>query len=95
MIMEKYQFRVDKTVLLLKESIAIEALQYQYTGVDMKLLIVQKKVKMQKSDGNNSTSRLMVGILYNLALSHMSPILEVMHSKKHRVSTLTMIFVHV
>ncbi len=30
--MEKSQWRVDKSVLLLKESIAIETLQYQYTG---------------------------------------------------------------
>ena len=31
-LMEKSQCRVDKSVLLLKESIAIETLQYQYTG---------------------------------------------------------------
>ncbi len=33
---EKSQWRVDKSVLLLKESIAIEALQYQYTGRTIK-----------------------------------------------------------
>ncbi len=33
---EKSQWRVDKSVLLLKESIAIETLQYQYTWRTLK-----------------------------------------------------------
>ncbi len=33
-------------------------------------------------DKQGFRSRLMVGILYNLALSHMSPILEVMQYRK-------------
>ena len=34
--MEKSQWRENKSVLLLKESIAIETLQYQYTGRTLK-----------------------------------------------------------
>ncbi len=34
--MEKSQWRVDKSVLLLKKSIAIETLQCQYTGRTIK-----------------------------------------------------------
>ena len=39
--LEKSQWRVDKLVLLLKESIAIETLQYQYTGRTLKTIRVK------------------------------------------------------
>ncbi len=35
-LVEESQLRMDKSVLLLKESIAIETLQYQYTGRTLK-----------------------------------------------------------